>query len=643
MQNLGDSAPVRLPVDMDLHVKESAPHCVSRKVNVLPLSGNLFNPNDIAKFEIPVGVGGQYLDTTQTYLYFRVKNVDPANIPLFVDHNASSFIQKIEVYSSSMLLETINAYNLLYSTMLDTQTGALDRQTYQSQILGTDQDINNVVNTSRGGIQIVGGQTVAFVLPLFSGVIGTGNSKNLPIGDLTDLRLEITWETNANACLTPTSTSISTNIWQIVQAELALQVLQMDHDVDRMIHDSHRGSPIMISAETYRNYNTVLNASQASDSTIVPLKFTSVKSLFGAYRLATNLNTFGNASISSRRNPFASSGGSAAQAQLLCGNMYLPQIPMRTPAEIFGEYSKAWHTLGNVNNKTVISKQTYDQANEPGTAIMTNTSLNNQNNNYIVTTTANAGELQTFYPHNLVVGQAIYYNYGTALGATTKLNNNTMYWVVGVSSPYTFYVGASAGGSKVAVDVSTAGGSAFTFLSQFIVSITASTGSGTSFVPGTITTNLPHGLSIGSQISYTGTAAGGLTPAGGSNTGIYYVVAVPAPNQLQLSATLGGTAIASTAVQVNVAPTVGYSFVSYIPPQVVYNTSPSFAWGINTDAFYQQSALSMSGTNTQSGNVFWNATYSAPTPTGGHRLDIFAHYDMILIIDPVSKQMTVKY
>ena len=115
------------------------------------------------------------------------------------------------------------------------------------------------------------------------------------------------------------------------------------------------------------------------------------------------------------------------------------------------------------------------------------------------------------------------------------------------------------------------------------------------------------------------------------------------PNQLQLSATLGGTAIASTAVQVNVAPTVGYSFVSYIPPQVVYNTSPSFAWGINTDAFYQQSALSMSGTNTQSGNVFWNATYSAPTPTGGHRLDIFAHYDMILIIDPVSKQMTVKY
>lgn len=625
MQNLGDSAPVRLPVDMDLHVKESAPHCVSRKVNVLPLSGNLFNPNDIAKFEIPVGVAGQYLDTSQSYLYFRVKNVDPANVPLFVDHNAASFIQKIEVYSSSMLIETINAYNVLYSTMLDTQTGALDRQTYQSQILGTDQDVNNVVNTSRGGIQIVATQTVAFALPLFSGVIGTGNSKNLPIGDLTDLRLEITWETNANACLTPTSTSISTNIWQIVQAELALQVLQMDHDVDRMIHDSHRGNPIMISAETYRNYNTVLNASQGSDSTIIPLKFTSVKSLFGQYRLANNLNTFTNASISSRRNPFASSGGSVPQAQLLCGNLYLPQIPMRTPSEIFTEYSKAWHTLGNVNNKTVINRQTYDQANEPGTAYMTNLANPNINGNTIVATTITTNIIQTNYPHGLVVGQAIYY---TGATTSTNLTTNTMFWVVAVQSPYIFQLSTTPGGAAISIVASATG--SLSYLVQFIVSFNA-TGN-------VITTSIPHGLGVGSQIYYTGANAGGLT----QNT-IYYVLSVPAPNQFTVSTTFGGTVSTLTTAQLATTPVVGYSFTSYLPPQPIYNTSPSFAWGINTDAFYQQSALSMSGTNTQSGNVFWNATYSATTPSGGHRLDIFAHYDMILIIDPVSKQMTVKY
>ena len=530
MQNIGDSAPVMLPIDFDMRPKNTVPPCKSRKVNVLPLSGGTFNPGDIAKFEVPVGRKGEFLDGTQTYLLFKVKNTDTANIPIFVDHSCASFISKLEVFSSSQLIETINCYNELYSVMMDTQYGPLDRQSFQTIVLGCDQDaISDNVNFQRGGISIAQGATQTFALPLFSGVVGSGLSKYLPIGDLQDLRVEITWENNANAVISATTTPISTNIWQVTSAELAIQVISVDGSVHDMMASSRGNAPIMLSSETYRNYNTVLNAGQSSDSTIAPLKFTSVKSLFGAYRLATNQNNLTAASISSRRNPFASSGASAASVslQLLMGNNYVPQIPMRTTPEIFTEYSKAWHTLGNVNNKTVLNKSTYDNSAEP-----------NAFGQYVSATSATGNLLTVASTAGLYVNAPIYF-YGTAAGNVVL---GTTYYVQSIPSTTTFTI--------------------------------ASTIAGTQFTLATVT---------------------------------------PTANSL----------IAMS-------------------PNLYWQNTPSFVWGVNCDTLYQQSQNSMSGTNTQAGNCFINATYSANTPAGGQRFDVYAHYDFILIIDPSTKQMSIR-
>jgi hypothetical protein len=70
-------------------------------------------------------------------------------------------------------------------------------------------------------------------------------------------------------------------------------------------------------------------------------------------------------------------------------------------------------------------------------------------------------------------------------------------------------------------------------------------------------------------------------------------------------------------------------------------TTPSFAMGLNLDALYQSSATSMSGVNTQAGNVFLNTSYSANLAVST-RIDIFGHYDFILVIDPATKQMSVR-
>ena len=234
-QNLGDSS-VSLPSDFNLTPKSSAPQCTSRRVNVLPLSGNNFSPGDVAKFEIPCGISGQYVDTTQTYLLFKINCKDPAGFNMYPDHSAAAFIAKLEVYSSSQLVETINGYNVLYASLLDSQMGPLDRMGPLSIVAGTDLDAqSNTVNFSRGGINMTYGNTYTFAVPLVSGIIGTNLNKMLPVGLLQDCRLEITWENNANAIISATNTAVSTNVWTVTSAELVLQVLTLNSDVHNMI------------------------------------------------------------------------------------------------------------------------------------------------------------------------------------------------------------------------------------------------------------------------------------------------------------------------------------------------------------------------------------------------------------------------
>jgi hypothetical protein len=407
MQNLGDSE-LALPMDFDLKPKNSAPPCQSRRVNVQPLSGSIFNPGDVAKLELPVGRKGEYLDPSQTYLLFSVTNQDPSGNGGFqwVDHSCASFIQKLEVYSSSQLIETINEYGLLYSIILDSQTGALDRMGFQTITIGTDTDVqNNQVNFQRGGALIDKGRAKMFALPLFSGVIGTGLDKYLPIGDLQDLRVEITWANSATAVVSGTSSSPSTNAWRVESCELVLQVLNLDDSVDNMIHAASQGG-IMLSSHTFRNYNTIVNAASSGDSTIVPLKFTSLKSVIAAYRKNTNINTYAEASVSSRINPFASSGASKPSVQLLSGNTYVPQVPCRSVPEIYSEFSKSWHTLGNVNNKTVLTNATYDLSIDPPSYTSSTVAITNLTNATDALTVASTASFYVNMPV-LILGTSI--------------------------------------------------------------------------------------------------------------------------------------------------------------------------------------------------------------------------------------------
>jgi hypothetical protein len=428
-QNAGDSF-VSLPMDLNLVPKSNAVNSTSRKVQCLPLSGAIFNPNDVCKINIPVGGRGQYLDGSQTYLLFKVQNVDPAFYPLYVDGNAGSFIQKVEIFSSSGLLETVNGYNVLFQTLLDNQLDLSARQSFMSITHGTDVDPADAYNAGRGGQAILYNQTIAFAIPIFSGIVGTGISKLLPLEYLSDLRVEISWEQNAMAVLSGTSSAVSTNIWKVTFVELAVQIITVQDEASDMLRQAHKDG-IQISSCMYRNYNTVLASGGVQDSTIVPLNFSSIKSALVTYRTNANLNTFNVSSISSRRNPFASSGATIPNIQMVLGNLYVPSVALRSVPEIASELFKSYGTLGSVNHRTIINRLTYDQFTETTAPTFLGTA------NAITTAAANL--LTANAAHGMVVGDIILYTGATGNGLTT----NTNYYVLTVPSTTTFTIGTS--------------------------------------------------------------------------------------------------------------------------------------------------------------------------------------------------------
>ena len=94
-------------------MKASSVRSRSMRCSVLPTNANKFNPSDVAVLYIPAGRKNTFLDPSQTYLRMTVKNFDPTNDLIF-DGSASSLINRIDCYHSSNLLESIQAYNVLF-------------------------------------------------------------------------------------------------------------------------------------------------------------------------------------------------------------------------------------------------------------------------------------------------------------------------------------------------------------------------------------------------------------------------------------------------------------------------------------------------------------------------------------------------
>ena len=444
MQNLSESR-VALPTDLNLTPKAQSVVANSKRINITPLNNTTWNPGDAIMFDFPCNRSCTYLNGQETALMIKVKNND-ADI-MFIDHNAASFIQRVDIYSAGQLLETIDNYSVLYAALLDVQNGPMERCTYLNLLMGTDNDTaNNTANISRGGANLAAGSTTTFYIPIISGVIGSALGRYLPLCDIAELKVVVTL---AAAALPVIYNTASPTTWTIVGSEFVITTVQLDPGVDRMLHDSH-GGPIVLSTESWRNFNTILANGGSSDTILIPIKPISAKTLLATYRLSANLTSFLCQSTSGRVNPF-SNVPNGSSFQLLCGSTYVPQKPIINGSpELALELLKSFHGLGNVNSKSMITAANYEVIGNPGTAL-TAASVTQSNYNAYVRATGSfiAGlNLDIFSGQssksmaglNLSIGNSFViqsYKSGTTLTGQTRFDGFLHYDMLLVIDPST--------------------------------------------------------------------------------------------------------------------------------------------------------------------------------------------------------------
>ena len=332
--------------DLNYALKPSAVRSRSYRASILPTNKATFAPSDTCIIYVPGGRRNSYLDVGQTYMRFTVKNTDATNA-FRMDGNASSVINRIDIFHGSNLLETIQGYNILVNYILDMQAS-------QSQRAGLANIYGFDTAGDRQGVSISAGAQQTFCMPIFSGVVGVLADKCLPIGMLADdIRLEITFETSALGVVA----TAGTPVYSVVDFQLELCIIELSDEGEGMVRQvANPDEPIYLHGSSWRHYTSNLaSGTSGGYSTLVPARFASLKQLALCPRRSSDQIATSYA-IASRVNPnieyyWWRIGSSVIPSKAV----YLANTNNTGGyAEGYAELLKSWHALHTVANSSAL-------------------------------------------------------------------------------------------------------------------------------------------------------------------------------------------------------------------------------------------------------------------------------------------------
>ena len=409
---MSDPSAILLPVhqaltsDMMLGLKPSAPKSRSYRISVAPLNASTFAPGSQMIFELPTGRRGTWLDQSQSYIKFSVQctanaacAANAAGGAIYIENSAYSFIQRLDLYHSSNLLETVSEYGQLANFLIDTQLSNSDKAGL-STMIGCN-NFENLYTTSfiangqagawptvaqipvtsatvevqragdRSGLSITAGAAAGglaacipytFCLPVLSGVIGVNASKMLPVGKMNaPLRCEFYLANNDDAIVAGTAGVGAA--WQIVNAEfLACYVELQDDNLDVPLQP---GEQEYISTTTYRQASTALPAATSGEfTTLVPFRCASLTAIYARFRPYATAVNGANATAAYRKS--CSVNPNFSQVYWRIGSSIYPNKPIYlingsfvgTGGEGFAELMKSFHALSStIGNTTLVAQQ----------------------------------------------------------------------------------------------------------------------------------------------------------------------------------------------------------------------------------------------------------------------------------------------
>lgn len=370
MTDTSQLIPNQLAITSDCmyNLKPSAVRGRSYRISVPTTNKSQFNPGDMAVFYLPGGRRNTYLDTTQSYLRFTIRNTDLTNA-LNVDNTATSIFNRLDVFHASNLLESVQQINVLYSYLFDMSITA-SQKSGLSTIFGS-----SITNNSRAGYQIAASTATVnsqatFCVPILSGVFGLGADKMLPVGMLNDdVRVELTLETQILGMVA----AAATPAWIVQDFQMELCYVELSDEGENMVRSiSSPERPIYLHGNTWRHFVSTIPAATAGGvSYLVPARFASLKQLVVCPRRSSDTTVSTSYGVSSRVNPnFAYYNWRIGSAIIPSKPVYLENISNTGGyAEAFMEIQRSQHSIDNPSNASALIATYYNVCDSLGTGL----------------------------------------------------------------------------------------------------------------------------------------------------------------------------------------------------------------------------------------------------------------------------------
>jgi hypothetical protein len=390
---MSDPSAINIPVntaltsDLLYGLKASAPKSRTFRLNISPLNKNIFQNLDQIIFELPTGRPGNYLDNTETYIKFsvQVQSTAAANVGgsgIYLDNSAYSFIQRVDTYQSSNLLESINEYGQLANFIIDTSLTKSDKEGLSSMI-GTNY-ANIAYNTQaayaqinpttaaqtagdRSGLSMASTTAIAgsipytFTLQFFNGILGVNASKCFAVGLLNSpVRIECYLAANDDALYSGLAGAGCT--YQITNVELICTFIELNEDIP---HD--KSQPIYISTKSWRQASTYMPSSTSGEfTTLLPFRFASLCGLYGRFLNQTTAVQGANGTAAYRKG--SSINPNFSSYYFRCASQIIPNKPVYlingslvgTGSEGYAELLKSFHALSTSIGNSAIPFASYN-------------------------------------------------------------------------------------------------------------------------------------------------------------------------------------------------------------------------------------------------------------------------------------------
>jgi len=386
--------------DCLFNLKSSSVRTRTFRASIHSSNKSLFAPNDMAIFYIPGGRKNCYLDPSQTYIRYTVKNNDTTvsvNNYIQFDGSGASVINRIDVYHGSNLLESVQSYNVLYNYLLDFQYSISEK--LGLQVAYTTTSSGNL-SYARDGVKLTStasGCNYTVCMPVLSSVFGLTADKFLPTGLLNDdVRIELTWENLTQGMVFGSATAAS---WSITQAELICTFVELSDEGEHMVRSfTPPENPIYLHGTSYRHYTSNLQSGTSGNySTLVPARFASLKTLILTPRRATEITSSTSYSISSRINPniqyywWRCAGAIIPQKYVILEN----SNTTGGSSEGFIEIMRSFHSLDNSTNCSSLPIAYFNTTDKAGDTTQFTSSISTGVNSY-ANAFAIATELESF-------------------------------------------------------------------------------------------------------------------------------------------------------------------------------------------------------------------------------------------------------